>query len=283
MRGRVKYDTPARMTRAARNDLRWWLDEMECNNGWSLQTRQWDEVIESDASLREWGASSKGVTTGSPWTREEAKSHINYLELLAGLLALKSFVAKRTEIVVLLRMDNVTAFINRMGSTHSEDLSNLAVELRKWCLHRRILVHAEHLPGRENTRADWGSRQLRDSSDWMLSWQIFLALEVKLGPFTIDLFASRLNAQLPVYCSWRPNPAALAVDALSISWRDQHPYLFPPFAPIGKYLQKILQEEVEALLIAPVWQTQIWYPTLLGMLVERPVLLPNTQNILQGP
>ena len=104
-----------------------------------------------------------------------------------------------------------------------------------------------------------------------------------MGPFSIDLFASRLNAQLPVYCSWRPNPAALAVDALSISWRDQHPYLFPPFAPIGKYLQKILQEEVEALLIAPVWQTQIWYPTLLGMLVERPVLLPNTQNILQGP
>ena len=156
MRGRVNYDTPARMTKAARNDLRWWLDEMECNNGRSLQTRQWDEVIESDASLRGWGVSSKGVTTGGPWTREEAKSHINYLEILA-------------------------------------------------------------------------------------------------------------------------------VDALSISWTDQHPYLFPPFALIGKCLQKILQEEVEALLIAPVWQTQIWYPTLLGMLVEKLVLLPNTQNILQGP
>jgi len=204
---------------------------------------------------------------------------------LVWKLALKSFVAKRTEITVLLRMDNVTAiaFINRMGGTHSEDLSNLAVELWKWCLHRRILVHAEHLPGRKNIRADWGSRHLRDSSNWMLGWEIFLALEEKLGPFTIDLFASRLNAQLPVYCSLRPDPAALAVDALSISWTDQHPYLFPPFALIGKCLQKIPQEEVEALLIAPVWQTQIWYPTLLGMLVERPVLLPNTQNILQGP
>ena len=50
---------------------------MDSNNGRSLQTRQWDEVIESDASLQEWGASSKGVTTGGPWTREEAKSHIN--------------------------------------------------------------------------------------------------------------------------------------------------------------------------------------------------------------
>jgi len=37
---------------------------------------------------------------------------------------------------------------------HSGDLSNRAVELWKWCLHRKILVHAEHLPGRENTRAD---------------------------------------------------------------------------------------------------------------------------------
>ena len=37
---------------------------------------------------------------------------------------------------------------------HSEDLSNRAVELWKWCSYRKILVHAEHLPGRENTRAD---------------------------------------------------------------------------------------------------------------------------------
>jgi len=111
-------------------------------------------------------------------------------EPLAGLLALNSFVAKRTEIIVLLRMDNVTAFINRMGSTHSEDLSNLAVELWKWCLRRRILVHAEHLPGRKNIRADWGSRHLRDSSDWMLGWEILLALKEKLGHFTIGLIAS---------------------------------------------------------------------------------------------
>lgn len=49
-------------------------------------------------------------------------------------------------------MDNVRAiaFINRMGGTHSKVLSNQVVELWKWCIHRRILVYAEQLLGREN-------------------------------------------------------------------------------------------------------------------------------------
>ena len=50
----------------------------------------------------------------------------------------------------------------------------------------------------------------------------------------IDLFASRTNAQLTEYCSWRPNPTAFAVDALSISWSNHHLYLFPPFVLSGE-------------------------------------------------
>jgi len=51
MKGRVNYDTPARVMRAVQNDLWWWLSEMEHNNDWSLQSCQWDEVIKLDASL----------------------------------------------------------------------------------------------------------------------------------------------------------------------------------------------------------------------------------------
>ena len=36
-------------------------------------------------------------------------------------------------------------------------------------------------------------------------------------------------------------------------------------------------------MIAPVWQNQAWYPTLLQMLVSSPVLLPETQDILTSP
>ncbi len=73
-----------------------------------------------------------------------------------------------------------------MGGTHSKQLSDLEVEIRKWCLARRILIHAEHPPGVENTKADWESRHMEESGDWMLE-----QLNQSLGPFTVDLFASR--------------------------------------------------------------------------------------------
>lgn len=53
-------------------------------------------------------------------------------------------------------------------------------------------------------------------------------IEERLGPFSIDLFASRTNHQLPVYCSWKPDPMAFTVDALSITWKDRRSSIHVP-------------------------------------------------------
>ena len=37
------------------------------------------------------------------------------------------------------------------------------------------------------------------------------------------------------------------------------------------------------LLIAPVWSTQSWYPLLLQLLIDRPILLPKKDNLLFLP
>ena len=130
----------------------------------------------------------------------------------------------------------------------------LAIEIWEWCLAREIIIHAEYLPGMENVAADWESRHHNDSSNWQLSPAVFDAVNQLLGPFSIDLFASRINHQLPIYCSWRPDPGAISVDAFSIPWRDELPYLFPPFCLIGRALLKIQRESVnQACLIAPAW------------------------------
>ena len=215
----------------------------------------------------------------------ETSYHINYLELLAAFLALKSFASHRDSTSILLRLDNVTAiaFLNKMGGTHSRLLSSLALEIWNWCIDRRIVIHAEHLPGRFNVRADWESRHSTDSTDWMLQQEIFQELQTKLGPFTIDLFASRTNSQLPLYSGWKPDPEALAVDALSISWKDHYPYMFPPFALIPRCLHKIEEEHVTALIVAPVWSNQIWFPMLLKSLIDFPILLPPIPDIVTNP
>ena len=77
-------------------------------------------VIESNASTLGWGASLNNTSTGGPWVPQERSYHINYLELLAAFLALKTFATNTHNQAILLRLDNVTAiaFLNRMGGTH---------------------------------------------------------------------------------------------------------------------------------------------------------------------
>lgn len=278
------YESQVEITPEMRMELQWWSGESCHHNGRPLRIKQWDMTIESDASKMGWGAFSQEKSTGGPWTPQEKLHSINYLELLAAFLALKSFVTTRG-VTVLLRMDNISAiaFLNRMGGTHSKLLSDLAVEIWKWCLARDVFIHAEHLPGVENTRADWESRHVEESGDWMLDRQIFQQLDRSLGPFTVDLFASRTNAQLPQYCSWRPDPEAWCVDAFMVTWATQFPYMFPPFILIPQCLSKMRAEQASGVLIAPVWPNQVWFPQLLRHLQDFPVLLPPTEDIVTAP
>ena len=96
------------------------------------------------------------------------------------------------------------------------------------------------------------------------------------------MFASRMNVQLPLYCSWKPDQAAATVSALSISWKGHHPYTFPPFVLIPRCLSKLL-EEVTATLITLVWLNPIWFPQLLRSLIDLPIVFLPTQNIVTNP
>ena len=98
----------------------------------------------------------------------------------------------------------------------------------------------------------------------------------------IDLFASRLNKQLTKYVSWFPEPNAIASNAFSFCWSKYNPYIFPPFSLIPKVLQKVQDDKVRnVILIVPMWATQPWFPTLLNLLTDLPVMLPNKQNLLR--
>ncbi|CAB4031124.1 Hypothetical predicted protein, partial [Paramuricea clavata] len=181
------------------------------------------------------------------WSQTERLLHINCLELLAGGFALKSFLKSKCNIHVLLLMDNTSAisYINKMGGSTSLVLSSLAFDLWQWCLERSITVEAHHLPGRLNTVADYESRAGPDSSDWQLDPVVFQKINSKWGPFAVDLFATRLTAQLPRFVSWKPDPVAEAVDAFTLDWSQLAGYVFPPFALIGRCLRQIQQQVIE--------------------------------------
>ena len=109
-----------------------------------------------------WGACCGDTSTGGSWSIEETAQYINYLELLAAFLVLKTFAINQMG-TTLLKMENVSAasYINQKGGTHSTQLCNLALEIWKWCLERQISLQAEHLPGILNTIADTESRVMR--------------------------------------------------------------------------------------------------------------------------
>ena len=98
----------------------------------------------------------------------------------------------------------------------------------------------------------------------------------------IDLFASKINHKLSNYISWRTDPGAKAVDAFSINWLPTY-NCFPPFSIFLKVLQKIQQDKAQTIVVVPYWTTQTWFPVFLAMLVDHPLIMTASLNILYFP
>ena len=280
-----RFDRSILMSQEAQQDLWWWIHNLSTNLSRPILRPSPAITLETDASTLGWGAYCResDMKTGGLWSTNDQKNHINWLELQGAYLALQSFLTKKQGIHVLLMMDSQVAisYINKMGGTHPQKLSNLALQLWSWCIQKSLTVHAEHVPGRLNVTADYESRHFNDSSDWRLDPDLFLVLNQMFGPFTVDLFASYTNAQMEMFFSWKPDPKSAGIDALAQPWDCHLPYLFPPFALIGRCLQKIRKEKVQkAILVAPIWPAQTWYPLLLDMLREHPRKLPTHNQLI---
>ena len=84
--------------------------------------------------------------------------------------------------------------------------------------------------------------------------------------------------------SWRPDQFAFATYTLQIRIAlEGFGYAFPPFALIGQCLQKIKMERCTVLLIAPCWRSQPWFPALLELLVDFPILLLQHEDLQRDP
>ena len=263
------FSSKLQLSSAAIAELNWWRENIESATNHVTHGNP-DIIITTDASTLGWGAVLENQSIGGQWTEAEACHHINYLELLATFLALKSFCKNSSKVHVRLRSDNTTtvAYINSMGGMQSLQCDRLTKEIWLWCMQREIWVSASHVPGKSNILADKASRQFHDNTEWMLRPDLFLSIAQLWGTPDIDLFASRLNAQLQCYVSWKPDPGASFTDAFTIPWTDHFFYAFPPFSIILRCVQKIEQEEAEGMLVVPNWPTQPWYTKLMQMITD---------------
>ena len=66
----------------------------------------------------------------------------------------------------------------------------------------------------------------------------------------VDQFATRWNTKLPTFVSLVPDPQALVVDPLSLSWQNLWAYAFPPHQLFTKVMTKLRQSNAQLILVA---------------------------------
>ena len=280
------FEGPCHITMKAKDEIQWWVNNIEGAVSHIKSTPVEDYIIFTDASNAGWGASDTTQEINGRWSFEEQEMHINCLELLAVKLAISSLLPLHPNVKhVRIMSDNSTAisYINKQGGTHCLLLNDIAGEIWQMCIEFQVHISAAHIPGKHNILADTASREFHDSAEWMLPHTLFQNIIRAYGTPEIDLFASRLNKQLQVYASWKPDPDSTHIDAMSISWSGKFIYIFPPFSMIWPVLTKLEKDRVEkAIIIIPKWSTQSWYPRIMKKVLADPIMIESSMLVLPG-
>ena len=278
------FDAKMCLSSEARDELMWWIDSIESASNPTTRGDV-DITISSDASKQGWGAATSDSSTGGLWTAEEAKEHMNFLEMLAVLFALKSFCTLTHGKHVKVMVDNTTteSTINQMGTSHSPKLNKLTKDIWDWCIEQQIWLTMARIAGCENFEADKESRTFRRCREWCLKKTLFTNACAKLivTP-NIDLFASRINYQITP-CLLSSRPSSFCYQCFSHVMAASLILCFSPFSLITRVLQKIQEEKATGLLLVPKWPTQPWWPKLMQMLIQPPIQLPRNRDTLFLP
>ena len=197
---------PVALPEEARRDLSWWMVRDHLLVGVRFGTPAPDLHLYSDASSSGWGAHLLDQNVSGVWSAQEKLLHINLLEMKALFLALQAFqeVVAGHHVTAMCDNSTVVAYINKQGGTVSRPLCLLTSRLLRWTESFDVHLEARYLPGESNVLADVLSRRGQVvGTEWSLHPQVARALLRAWGNPSIDLFATCLNAKLPLYCSLR--------------------------------------------------------------------------------
>ena len=124
----------------AKNDLLWWIENVNNQNINHIRYqrivdhRNPDIVITTYASISGWGAICEGSSVGGRWNVDEKENNINYLDLLAIFIAVKSFCKQCLDIQCTCKDNDEQymcygIYVNNMGGIKSEKMNNLLKEI----------------------------------------------------------------------------------------------------------------------------------------------------------
>ena len=95
----------------------------------------------------------------------------------------------------------------------------------------------------------------------------------------MELFTSYLNHQLSCWFSRIGHPLAVASNTLSQSWIGLSLFTYPPIPCLEKTLIKIMEDQVEeVIVIALSWPRRSWYHLLIQIVCEIPFRIPMSMG-----
>ena len=153
------------------------------------------------------------------------------------------------------------AYIIDMGGMKSSECNSITKLIWNWAAEVGIWISVAHIPGSDNILADKASRVFHNPTEWSLDNEVYLRVIDRFGKPEIDLFASRLNYKVIEYASWKPDPKAKFIDAFSVNWFK---------------FGRLCRGDIDCAVVA-----QPWFPKVMRMLIDCPVLLPL--NVLSLP
>ncbi len=246
----------------------------------------------TDTSTYGWGAVCGPLTVRGVWSSDQSSLHINFLKLETVFLALKRFQRCLCGAHILVQTDSTTVmhYLNRAGGTRSRCLDWNVREIIHWYLSMRMTLSAEHISGQDNVEADHLSQfrnknpqGLECSTKWSLDRRITNQLFDIWDQPTIDLFATRLNNEVEAFFSCFPHPLALQGTSLQTDWLNDLLYMYPTVLLLSLALHEVIREEAQVIVILPWWQQRGWFPIVLQLLVDLPVMLPECNGLLLAP
>ena len=89
-----------------------------------------------------------------------------------------------------------------------------------------------------------------------------------IGVPDVDLFASRLNHQCPMYYAWKPDPREADIDAIVEDWCEPFFYAFTQLNLVGRVFKKVESNRVTDIAIVPYWSTQSWFTSFANVSVN---------------
>ena len=265
--------------------LHWWAEKAQTSRGVPLHSPTPTQDLFTDASTSGWGASLNNLRAQGTWSEQEARLHVNKLEMMAvhrACVALKPHLSGTTTRV---HIDNTTvvAYMKKEGGTRSRELTTLTSLLLHWCDRAKVQLQPTHIAGVRNVIADALSRSGQtQGTEWALTPAEYGPFFDRAGWPSLDLMATEGNRVVPGFISPIPHPEALGVDVFETDWPTTGTlYIFPPTTLVPRIIQMIRSRRPERIfLVASMSPSRTFHPDLREMTTGEPWPLARTYGSL---